>query len=51
MAWLFQVSGTGSYPNLRESGWQRRSRFRVSHVPRATPKRSMASYAYHEHVG
>jgi hypothetical protein len=39
------VSGTGSEPHLRESGWQRSKRFSASHDPRTAPNRSTASYA------
>ncbi len=38
-------SGTGSYPNLPDSGWHRSSRFNPSQPPRSTPNRSIASYA------
>jgi hypothetical protein len=48
---ISHFSGTGSKPNLRESGWQRSSRFVPNHIPRTTPNRSIASYAYREQVG
>lgn len=38
-----RFSGTGSYPNFRDRGWQRNRRFVPSHAPRATPNRAMAS--------
>jgi hypothetical protein len=44
-------SGTGSYPNFRDNGWQRNNRLVPSHIPRHAPNRSIASYAYREHVG
>jgi len=44
-------SGTGSSPNFPEKGWQRPNRFSVSHIPRANPNLSIASYEYREQVG